>query len=170
MSTRQSGVNTEIEPGPQTKINTTRNQQPVKQPQREYDSILVYTDGAYHHDRDLAAVGFVLQTRGGETIYRGSEPVSSTSSMESEAKAMQKGIEMAQSFNATHIMVYTDCNPLKKKVTGENPVKKRHREIKQSLSEFSEATIFDIPRKRNEEADDLASLALRKQKDKQLAD
>lgn len=170
MSTRQSGVNTELEPGPQTQINTTRNQQPIKQPQREYDNLLIYTDGAYHHHREIGAIGFVLQTRGGDTIYRGSEPVSSTSSMESEAKAMRKGIEMAQLFNATHVMIYTDCNPLKNKINGEKPIKKIHRRIKELLTEFEEATIFDIPRNRNEEADDLASLALRKEKDKQLVD
>jgi len=170
MSTSHSSVNAELEPKPQTRIRRKQSGEPLRQTDSTYDTIIIYTDGSYHNQRDLAGIGFVLETRGGHEIYRGSEQSDANTSMESEAQAMKQALRMAEKFNPEHVTICTDCKPLQRKLDAEEqPRKELYQTVRKQIGEFEYTNVKDIPRKQNQEADDLASLALRRAKDEAIA-
>jgi ribonuclease HI len=90
--------------------------------------------------------------------------------MEAEGKAMLRAVTIAREFDPQHIIVHTDCTPLQRKLLEESsPSKPLYQTIRSEINDFEHSTVRDIPRKRNETADDLASLALRRAKDNEIA-
>lgn len=170
MSTSQPSVNTELEPDPQTHIRRGHSDTQLRQTDSTYHTIIIYTDGSYHNQQDLAGIGFVLKTKGGQEIYRGSEQSNANTSMETEAQAMQHALKIAAKFNPKHIAMHTDCEPLQRKLTQKTPPEKPlYKTVRTQISEFKDTTVNDIPRNQNKQADDLASLALRRAKDEAAA-
>lgn len=145
-----------------------------RQPSRSLDTVVVYVDGSYHHDQEIAVSGVVLRGNDNET-YRElwtTHPESSTS-METESAAVLNGIQVAQTYDPSHIVVYSDCEPVVRRI------QQRTRtdldvfdRIYRLLDEFDFVNVHHIPRKRNQRADEVAHLGLRKEQARveQLAD
>lgn len=171
MSTSQHSVNTELAPPAQPYLGEKPTQPKRQQADPDYATIIIYTDGSYQHHRNIAGIGFVLKTLSGNEIYQGSEPSNAETSMEAEAQAIHRALEIACQFDPRHVEVHTDCDPLQRKLTHEKPpAKNLFKKVRQKIDEFTHSKIEDIPRKQNQAADELATIALEREKDRIKAD
>lgn len=165
MSTNQQRTTGTVESRTNHSTHTT---QQLSQPHdsNQYDTVIIYADGSYKGSKEIAGIGFLLKSKGGTVIEKETEPVTAETSLETEAKAMQNAIKRARSFTPSHMVVHTDCESLVEKVTETQSTKGVYDSIRKLTEDIEFVTIKHIDRSRNETADELAHLALRREEDR----
>lgn len=137
-----------------------------KEPQAGCYLLLVFTDASC--GEDVIGLGYIIRVNGQE--YKGSTYIEGDyTSMEAEYLALKEAVQAAEWIRDTdsHLNLYTDCDPLARKMTQKNGCaewNKRYDEFHELASDWA-WHINWIPRTRNREADELASLGLRKGRD-----
>lgn len=86
------------------------------------DTVIIYTDGAYRTDEDLATIGYTLEDNMGNDLEEGwQEAVTADSNMQAEAEAILRAVRLAKDYEPTHVVVSTDCNQLHQHITEGKP-------------------------------------------------
>ena len=166
MSTNQQRGESIVEP----RVNRYTDSQPqsATSNRTQYDTVIIYADGSYKCREEIAGIGFLIKSNGGEVIQKETKPVTAETSLETEAKAIKQAIQTALSFNPSHIVAHSDCKSLVEKVTDPNTDSELYDSIQSLIEPIEFVTIKHIDRDRNKHADELAHLALRREEDRVL--
>lgn len=136
----------------------------------EYDTVIVQSDGSYQQDGHLAGVGFILKTRWGEIIHEEwGYAHNATTSMQTEATAMLRGVKAAKLFSPSYIIAYADCEPVVSRVNSNCPSgtpANRYVSINIELQHIDHVSVTHISREHNNRADTLAHKGLDKLREK----
>lgn len=125
--------------------------------------MLIFTDASC--GEDVVGLGYVVKYDGEQ--YEGATYLEGDyTSMEAEYLALKEAIKATEWMreNDRNLDLYTDCDPLVGKMEQKNGCKEwneRYEEFHELASDYN-WTLRWIPRKRNGDADELASLGLRK--------
>lgn len=133
------------------------------------ETVVIHCDGSYQRKQDLAGIGYVIETNGGTVLENHhSESVNATTSTQTEAHACLTAIRAAKKYNPSHLILYSDCNPVIKKIKSNNPHTQPevYHIIRQEIKYIKHVSIKPTPRGENKKAHNLAHLSLRKLKDR----
>lgn len=127
---------------------------------------LLNTDGGNHGDRlGPAAIGALLRTTDLATVDKISKPIKPATHNEAEYKGLIEGLTLAHKHGVRHIRVFMDSELVVDQINGDSAVKEsRLIELHEAASTlrtlFGSFRISWVPRKLNEEADQLVNEAL----------
>lgn len=129
--------------------------------------IKVYFDGASRGNPGPSAAGGILVDETGEEIERFSEFLGEGTNNEAEYRAFIEALERVAKYNPDKAVFYTDSELLFRQIKGDYRVKnqrllplfQRAIELIQNLKDFD---IQHIPREKNQVADSLCNLALKR--------
>lgn len=165
MSATQDSQQTVVEPSLETVENTGDNTNTRTQPQSQYDTIVIYTDGSFNEEKNFSGTGFVLEKRcGDEILTNWSVEPNARTSLDTEAQAVLKAVREAKRFRPSFIILYSDCQPVLDRLEQDHEprnMKQVYREIRVELETVDITSLNHIPRDRNTRAHDLAHRALR---------
>ncbi len=142
-----------------------------ERPNKQASTVVINCDGSYHSRENLAAIGYIIKTnRGGVLEKHHSESSPAETSAETEANACLTAVRAAQKYSPSHLILYSDCNSVIKKIKNEYPDSQQeiYCLIRNELSHINHVSIKPTSRDRNQEAHDLAHLSLRKLRDREL--
>lgn len=133
---------------------------------RPHETVIIHCDGSYQREGNLAAVGYVISTRGGDVIEKHYEPVeAATTNAETEAHAFLQALRAGKRFNPSYVVINSDCDTVVEQVkreTSRSMQPEIYQSIQLELDPITHVSIKCPDRRENEDAHDLAHLSLRK--------
>jgi ribonuclease HI len=153
---------------PTTPTPPVSSQQTTTTNNKSVETVVIHCDGSFQRQRNLAGIGYIIETNGGTTLEKHhSESVNATTSTQTEAHACLTAIRAAKKYNPSHLVLYSDCNPVLEKIKSDTPHRQRevYHAIRQELNYIKYTSIKPTPRNKNKKAHALAHLSLRKLKD-----
>jgi len=147
--------------------NYKRYSQPVtvaQQPEvAQVNTAIIFTDASYHVRDAVAAAGFLIKNKRGDTIRKCWQDISHVNtSMQAEAAGALSAVQTAKEYDPSYIILHTDCEPLMKKIDPDNEpgehihISKRHEQIRDELNPVEHISITHVSRGNNKDADSLA--------------
>jgi len=131
-----------------------------------HETVVIHTDGSYQREGNLATVGYVISTRGGEAIEEHYGPVrAATTNAEAEAYAFLKALRAGKQFGPSFIVIHSDCDAVVRRVKREenhSTPNQIYQQIQEELDPIAHVSIKCVDSEGNEDAHDLAHLSLRK--------
>lgn len=132
--------------------------------------VVIHADGASRGNPGLAAIGVTIKDEQGRLVAAISRRIGRTTNNQAEYRAIIAALEEAAKLGAEEVEVNLDSELVVKQVNGRYRVKKPalkplHQQVKQLQSLLHNSTITYIPRQQNIEADNLANMALSKQRE-----
>ncbi len=132
--------------------------------------VVIHADGASRGNPGLAAIGVTIKDEQGRLVAAISRRIGRTTNNQAEYRAIIAALEEAAKLGAEEAEVNLDSELVVKQVNGRYRVKKPalkplHQQVKQLQSLLHNSTITYIPRQQNTEADNLANMALNKQRE-----
>jgi ribonuclease HI len=157
-----------------SRTDRTANNQRAQTSQPDHvETIIIKCDGSFHRKGNLAGIGYIIESNENEIIEKHhSESRIANTSTQTEAHACLTAIRAAKKCSPSHLILYSDCEPVIDKIKDGNPSQQKdvYHQIRHELKYIKHTTIKHTPRERNREAHDLAHLSLRKLKDRRLND
>jgi ribonuclease HI len=128
--------------------------------------VIICADGASLGNPGPSAIGATIKDEQGKLIARISQRIGQATNNQAEYKAVIAALEQATRLGAKHIDVSSDSQLVVRQINGEYRVKKAalkplYQQVKKLQSLLDSFTITHIPRQQNQEADNLANMALR---------
>ncbi|MCO5559388.1 hypothetical protein L7F22_012987 [Adiantum nelumboides] len=126
----------------------------------------LYFDGAYKRKVDKASVGISIQDEDGKKVFgKGLLMENTLSNNEAEYVALALGLEWCVSMGIKQLNVFGDALLLIKQVHGtwacrNQSLVPRLRRVKELMKKFEAIQLYHVPRRKNQEADALASAQL----------
>ena len=162
-------TNTHIVP---SRSNRTNGSKTAPSPQPDHvKTVIVRCDGSFCRKDNIAGIGYIIESNHGDTLEKHhSESKLAETSTQTEAHACLTAIRAAKKYNPSHLILYSDCDPVIDKITDGNPThqKEVYHQIRHELQYIKRTNIKYTPRERTRKAHDLARLSLRKLKDRYL--
>ena len=129
--------------------------------------VVIHTDGASAGNPGPAAIGATIKSEQGRLITTISRGIGRTTNNQAEYRAIIAALEKAIELGAKHVDINLDSQLVVRQISGEYRVKNAAlkplcQQVKQLLSLLEGFTITHIPRQQNKEADNLASIALKR--------
>ncbi len=129
--------------------------------------VVIHADGASLGNPGPAAIGATIKSEQGRLIASISERIGRTTNNQAEYKALIAALEEAIRLGAKQVDISLDSELVVKQINGEYRVRKAalkplYQQVKRLLSLLEGFTITHIPRQQNTEADNLASIALKR--------
>jgi len=128
--------------------------------------VIIYTDGASLGNPGPSAIGATIKDEQGKLIARISQRIGRATNNQAEYKAIIAALEEAAKLGAKQVDISSDSQLVVRQINGEYRVKKAglkplYQQVKKLQSLLDGFTITYIPRQQNQEADNLANMALR---------
>ena len=128
--------------------------------------VIIYTDGASLGNPGPSAIGATIKDEQGKLIARISQRIGWATNNQAEYKAIIAALEEAAKLGAKQVDISSDSQLVVRQISGEYRVKKAglkplYQQVKKLQSLLDGFTITYIPRQQNQEADNLANMALR---------
>ena len=132
--------------------------------------VVIYADGASRGNPGLAAIGVTIKDEQGRLVAAISRRIGRTTNNQAEYRAIIAALEEAAKLGAEEAEVNLDSELVVKQVNGKYRVRKAtlkplYQRVKRLQSLLHNSTITYIPRQQNIEADNLANIALNKQRE-----
>lgn len=132
--------------------------------------VVIYADGASRGNPGLAAIGVTIKDEQGRLVAAISRTIGRTTNNQAEYRAIIAALEEAAKLGAEEAEVNLDSELVVKQVNGKYRVRKAtlkplYQRVKRLQSLLHNSTITYIPRQQNIEADNLANIALNKQRE-----
>jgi len=129
--------------------------------------VVIHADGASLGNPGPAAIGATIKSEQGKLIASISQRIGRTTNNQAEYKALIAALEEAIRLGAKQVDISLDSELVVKQINGEYRVRKAalkplYQQVKRLLSLLEGFTITHIPRQQNTEADNLASIALKR--------
>ena len=124
----------------------------------------IYVDGASQPQKKRAGIGGVIYLDDSE-IESFSEHIGEATNNEAEYRAMIKGLELLEKYEAEKVYVFADSELVVRQVNGQYQVKnarmqKLYGEVMQLLQMYDWWGVEHVPREQNKRADQLSKQAL----------
>jgi ribonuclease HI len=128
--------------------------------------VIICADGASLGNPGPSAIGATIKDEQGKLIARISQRIGRATNNQAEYKAVIAALEQATRLGAKQVDVSSDSQLVVRQINGEYRVKKAalkplYQQVKKLQSLLDSFTITHIPRQQNQEADNLANMALR---------
>ena len=128
--------------------------------------VIIHADGASLGNPGPSAIGATIKDEQGKLIARISQRIGRATNNQAEYKAIIAALEQATRLGAKQVDVSSDSQLVVRQINGEYRVKKAalkplYQQVKKLQSLLDSFTITHIPRQQNQEADNLANMALR---------
>lgn len=132
--------------------------------------VVIYADGASRGNPGLAAIGVTIKDEQGRLVAAISRTIGRTTNNQAEYRAIIAALEEAAKLGAEEAEVNLDSELVVKQVNGKYRVRKAtlkplYQRVKRLQSLLHNSTITYVPRQQNIEADNLANIALNKQRE-----
>ena len=132
--------------------------------------VVIHADGASRGNPGLAAIGVTIKDEQGRLVAAISRRIGRTTNNQAEYRAIIAALEEAAKLGAEEAEVNLDSELVVKQVNGKYRVRKAtlkplYQRVKRLQSLLHNSTITYIPRQQNIEADNLANMALSKQRE-----
>lgn len=140
-----------------------------RDPGHDLDTVVLYVDGSFHQEEGIAVSGVVLKGNDGETYQESYalHPEADTS-VETEAAAVLRGLEVAKKHDPSHIILHSDCKPVVERIQKRSrPELPRFELIYHLLDEIEFVNVHHIVRSKNQHADRIAHRGLREERERQ---
>ncbi len=130
------------------------------------ERMIVFTDGASLGNPGPSAIGAIIKDEQGRLVTRISQGIGRTTNNQAEYRAIIAALEEAIRLGAKQVELNSDSEFVVRQITGRYRVKKvelkpLYQRVKQLQSCLESLTINHIPREQNQEADNLANMALK---------
>ena len=128
---------------------------------------IINIDGACHGNPGPGAIGVVIRDEQKKVIASISKAIGRTTNNQAEYRAIIAALEKASLLGITEVEIRSDSELLVRQINGRYKVKNAgliplYLKAKQLQSRMTSFTIHHIPREENQEADNLASRALKR--------
>jgi len=128
--------------------------------------LLIFTDAS--RGEEVIGIGYIIRING-EKYTNSTYIEGNYTSMEAEYIALKTAVEDSKFIRETdrRVDLYSDCDPLVRKMNKKNGSEKwnkRHDEFQEVASDYN-WNLHWVPRTNNRDADELASLGLRRGRD-----
>ena len=129
--------------------------------------VVIHADGASLGNPGPAAIGATIKSEQGKLIASISERIGRTTNNQAEYKALIAALEEAIRLGAKQVDISLDSELVVRQINGEYRVRKvalkpLYQQVKRLVGLLEGFTITHIPRQQNTEADNLASIALKR--------
>ena len=128
--------------------------------------VIICADGASLGNPGPAAIGATIKDEQGKLIAHISQRIGRATNNQAEYRAIIAALEEAARLGARQVELNSDSELVVRQIRGKYRVKRAtlkplYQRVKQLLSLLDGFTITHIPRQQNQEADNLANMALR---------
>jgi len=128
--------------------------------------VIICADGASLGNPGPSAIGATIKDEQGKLIARISQRIGRATNNQAEYRAIIAALEEAARLGAKQVDISSDSQLVVRQINGEYRVKKAtlkplYQQVKKLQSLLDGFTITHIPRQQNQEADNLANMALR---------
>lgn len=128
--------------------------------------MVINTDGASRGNPGPAAIGVTIKDEQGKLITAISQPIGPATNNQAEYRAIIVALEEAIRLDAKQVELFSDSELVVRQINGRYRVKNAalqplYQQVRQLQSQLKDFTITHIPRQQNQEADSLASKALK---------
>jgi ribonuclease HI len=136
---------------------------------REYDKLIIYTDGGARGNPGPAGIGAVIYDDKMNILTEISEYIGETTNNQAEYRAVLKAIKKAREFKAKELHFFLDSQLVVEQLSGNYKIKNKNLQplfvqiYNESLN-YKKVIYTHIPREKNNEADRLANMAMDKAK------
>ncbi len=129
--------------------------------------VVIHADGASLGNPGPAAIGATIKSEQGRLITTISQGIGRATNNQAEYRAIITALEKAIELGAKQVDISLDSELVVRRIKGEYRVKNTalkplYQQVKQRLGLLEGFTITHIPRQQNTEADNLASIALKR--------
>jgi len=147
----------------------TRDKRQPDSPRR-LQGLVLNTDGACRGNPGPAACGVRLADVDGDVLVERGFYIGRATNNIAEYTGAIRGLELAQSLDATHVLVRSDSQLLVYQMDGRYKIKKAHLkklndQLRALAATFESVTFEYVPREENETADRLAKMAVKAKRD-----
>ncbi len=130
------------------------------------EKVVIYTDGAAEPNPGPAAIGATIKDEQGRLITAISQPIGRATNNQAEYRAIIAALEHAIRLGANQVDMRSDSELVVKQINRRYRVKNAalkplYYRVKQLQNQLKGFTITHIPRQQNQEADNLANIALK---------
>ena len=137
------------------------------------EALTIWIDGACSGNPGPAGVGVVIK-EGEQIIKEISKFIGEATNNIAEYTALKEALTQAQKETKGVVKIFTDSELLAKQVTGQYKIKNENlavlfQEVSQLSLRFKSVEIQHIPRERNQQADKLATQAIKSKQGKTIA-
>ena len=129
--------------------------------------VVIFTDGTAEPNPGPAAIGATIKDEQGRLVTTISQGIGRTTNNQAEYRAVIAALEKAIELGAKQVDISLDSQLVVRQINRRYRVKNAalkplYQQVKQLLSLLEGFTITHIPRQQNTEADNLASIALKR--------
>ena len=128
-------------------------------------SLTIFADGASRGNPGQSSIGAIIRSDKGEAVARISQRIGQATNNQAEYRALIMALEEALRLGGEQVEIRMDSQLVVRQVRGQYRVKSPilkplYQQVMVLLSKLSGFTITHIPRRQNQEADNLANKAL----------
>jgi ribonuclease HI len=132
--------------------------------------LIIYVDGGARGNPGPAGAGVVLRENSGKRIHEAGYYLGRQTNNAAEYHALIRALERAARIGPQPLTIYSDSELLVRQLTGEYQVKSPklaplYRQVQTMLVKAARWTVRHVPREENQQADELANLAMDEQRD-----